>query len=493
MNPTLALDAPNGMWYASSMLRQDDFVASLDIPGAYRVGGSVRDEILGRKPKDADYVVRNVELLELMDRISRAGGKPSFMQTRDGRKIGARANVKGLGLVEIALPRKEVSTGPGHRDFYITTDPGLTLAEDATRRDFTINAVYRHVTSGEIVDPLDGVTGIKQKELMTTHAHSFRDDPLRILRALRFKAQLGFSFAVPLVWQMRQYASCVTGLTDKGVSGTALEELCKLLMGRNVAAALRDMRDFGVMEHFLPELQPMIGYEQGSRYHDMTTDEHVFTALDAAAGMHCDLRVRLALLFHDSGKPETAWVGEDGRTHYYAHEYLVQDEDGEYMETSEDHAVAGARIAYDTLMRLNAPKKLRDDVVTIVKHHMVPLSASIRPAKVRRWRVDFGDDLLADLLRHRLCDCMGKGEIDNDQLVALERLERIREDAERRHVPASTKELQVGGEDAKAVGIVGRDIGTALRSILHEVVSQPDEKRLNRDWQLTRLQTKGSQ
>jgi hypothetical protein len=111
---------------------------------------------------------------------------------------------------------------------------------------------------------------------------------------------------------------------------------------------------------------------------------------------------------------------------------------------------------------------------------------------VRRWRVDFGDELLADLLRHRLCDCMGKGEIDNNQLVALERHERIREDAERHHVPASVKELEVGGEDAKAAGLAGRDIGTALRAVLHEVVSQPDEKRLSRDWQLSRLQKKGS-
>ncbi len=467
------------MWYDSLMLRQDAFVASLEIPGAYRVGGSVRDEILGRKPKDADYVVRNVELLDLMDRIDAVGGKPSFMQTRDGRKIGARANVRGLGLIEIALPRKEVSTGPGRRDFYITTDPGLTLAEDATRRDFTINAVYRGVPDGVLVDPLDGVNAIKQKVLMTTHPHSFRDDPLRILRALRFKSQLGFAFLEALEFQMRDYAACVDGLTDKGVSGTALDELCKLLMGRNVAAALRDMRDFGVMEHLLPELKPMIGFEQGSRYHDMTTDEHVFTALDAAAGMHCDLRVRLALLFHDCGKPESAWVGEDGRKHYYE------------TETHEDHAHVGARIARAALDRLNTPKRLRDDVVTIVANHMVPLSTSLRPAKVRRWRVEYGDELLADLLRHRLCDCMGKGQINNDQLVALERLERIREDAERHRVPASVKALKVNGNDAKEAGLDGRAIGAALRSILHEVVSQPDEKRLSREWQLARLQTKG--
>jgi len=470
------------MWYASSMLRQDAYIASLDIPGSYRVGGSVRDEILGRRPKDADYVVRNIELLDLMDKIAATGGKPSFMQTRDGRKIGARANVKGLGLVEIALPRKEVSTGPGHRDFYIATDPGLTLAEDATRRDFTINAVYRHVPSGVIVDPLDGVDAIKQKVLMTTHKHSFRDDPLRILRALRFKSQLSFAFMEALELQMQDYAACVDGLTDKGVSGTALDELCKLLMGRNVANALRDMRDYGVLARLLPELEPMLGFEQGSRYHDMTTDEHTITALDAAAAMHCSLHVRMALLFHDSGKPASMWVGEDGRQHYYANQELMKP----------DHAEVSALLAGNALSRLNAPKSLSKPVITIVANHMVPLSTSTRPAKVRQWRVEYGDELLTDLLKHRLCDCMGKGEVSNDQLVALARLERIHEDAVRHHVPASVKELAINGNDAKAAGLAGRDIGTAMRGILHEVVSQPDSKRLSREWQLGRLERKGS-
>ena len=156
-----------------------------------------------------------------------------------------------------------------------------------------------------------------------------------------------------------------------------------------------------------------------------------------------------------------------------------------------DHAEVSALLARNALMRLNAPKKLRDDVVTIVGNHMVPLSRSTRPAKVRQWRVQYGDALLADLLKHRLCDCMGKGQIDNEQLVALQRLEHIREEAVRHRVPASVKELAINGDDAKAAGLAGRDIGTALRSILHEVVSQPDAKRLDREWQLGRLNKKG--
>jgi tRNA nucleotidyltransferase (CCA-adding enzyme) len=457
----------------------DTYIRSLGLE-AYRVGGSVRDEIIGREPKDADYVVR-APLETLFNRVMDTHGRPTPLKLRTGQIIGVIASPKGIGSMEIAIPRHEVSTGPGRHDFEITVDPDLPLHVDAERRDFTINAVYRDVETGKIMDPLYGVDAIKQKVLATTHPSSFRDDPLRILRALRFKSQLGFSFMERTELEMQDHADAVTGLTDKGVSGTALTELSKMLMGRRVAAALRDMRDFGIMAVLLPELTSMIGFEQDSRYHDMTTDEHTFTAIDAAAGMHCDLRVRMALLFHDAGKPECAWRGEDGRLHYYENKELDKP----------DHAVVSARLAREALNRLNAPKSLRSDVATLIERHMVSLSGKTRPAKVRRWRCELGDGLLADLFKHRLCDTMGKGEIDNSALMALARLEQIREDAERRHVPTSVKDLKINGNDAIEAGLKGPVIGKALHGVLHEVVSQPDEKRLSRDWQLGRLATKG--
>lgn len=461
-------------------MKADAYIRSLGFE-AYRVGGSVRDEILGRTPKDADYVVFGADLDTLRSRVAETGGKPSKLQLRDERQIGVRANVRGLGLVEIALPRTEVSTGPGRHDFEIVVDPNLTLADDAKRRDFTINALYRDVNSPKtIVDPLQtGKDAVKQRVLQTTHRNSFRDDPLRILRAVRFVAR-GFAVDERTELQMQDHADAVTGLTVKGVSGTAFDELCKTLMGRYVGRALRLMRDSGVMVVLLPELEPMIGYEQESRYHDLTTDEHTFVALEAAAGMHCDLRVRVALLFHDSGKPESAWVGEDGRKHYYSN--------GE----TEDHEIIGARIAAAALARLNAPTSLRKDVDTLILRHMISLSGKTRPAKVRRWRCELGDELLADLLKHRLCDVMGKGSIDNAQLMALARLEQIREDAERHRVPKSVKDLQINGHDAIERGLEGKQIGAVLTAILHEVVSQPDAKKLGREWQMNRLEARAA-
>ena len=238
------------------------------------------------------------------------------------------------------------------------------------------------------------------------------------------------------------------------------------------------MRDTGVMAVLLPELEPMLGFEQESRYHDLTTDEHTFVALEAAARYACALARAWALLFHDAGKPESAWIGEDGRKHYYSN--------GE----TEDHEVISARLAAAALARLNAPNTLRKDVDVLIRRHMVGLSGKTRPAKVRRWRCELGDELLADLFKHRLCDVMGKGSIDNAQLMALARLEQIREDAERHRVPKSVKELKINGHDAMERGLEGKQIGEVLTAILHEVVSQPDKQKLSREWQTQRLEAR---
>lgn len=460
-------------------MRADQFITSLDFPAgaeAFRVGGSVRDELLDRKPKDADYVVRGVSLVELNSAISRAGAKPSKLQTRDGQVVGARANARGLGLIEIALPRTEVSTGPRHGDFEIVCAPSLTLADDAVRRDFTINALYRDLTTREVVDPLGcGVLDLNDKIIRVTNPTSFRDDPLRILRAARFVSVLpGFSLKGSTYESMRAHADAVHGLTDKGVSGTARDELLKLLMGRRVAKSLRILRDTGALAVLLPEIAPMLGFEQESRYHDMTTDEHTFTALDAAAGMHLDERVRVALLFHDAGKPAAAWKGPDGRLHYYSN--------GE----TEDHEIIGARIAEKALTRLNTPARFKRDVVTLVRRHMVPVVGKVKPSKVRRWRTELGDDLLADLFKHRLADVMGKGSIDNNALLAIARLEEVRADAQRAHVPINPKDLPISGHDLIALGLDGPAIGRVQRRLLHEVVSNP--KLNEREWLLARAE-----
>jgi tRNA nucleotidyltransferase (CCA-adding enzyme) len=481
------------MWYGSSMTansytaKTDAFMASLGME-TYRVGGSVRDEILGRRVKDADYMVRGATLADLAHAVHKAGARPSSIKDREGRMLGVRVAKKGLGCVEITLPRREISTGPGHRDFDIVLDPELPLHEDAKRRDFTFNALYRNM-GGLVADPTNkGLYDLEHKLVRTTHVESFRDDPLRILRALRFVATLGYDLTAETTEQMRFHAGHVHGLKASGhMSGTVFEEMSKLLMGDDVAKALRIMAETGVMAHLFPQLGAMIGFDQGSRYHDLTTDEHTFRALDTAAHVEAPLRVRWALLFHDCGKPETAWVGDDGRKHYYAREPkedLIDSYDG---HVNMDHEEYSAILWREAAESMNVPRQLLEQVFTLIKEHMVSCTGRVKAVKVHRARVRLGDGLLRDLYLHRMCDLSGKGKPSKAMLEHIALLEMKRRNAEALRVPISRKDLAVGGRDALAVGLEGSQIGEALDAILDEVVCDPSDQKRSRDWQLGRL------
>jgi len=470
----------------SYIARVDNYMAEILGEETYRVGGSVRDEILGRRCKDGDYVVRERSLPELYTILHKAGLKPTLIKDRAGHKLGFRINPKGLGLIEIVLPRTErkIDTGVGNErhKFQIIVDPNLGLQDDAVRRDFTFNAIYRPVWTDVVngwggrglpyVDPLGGVSAIDRKLIQTTHPSSFKDDPLRILRAIRFISTLGFSLETQTSDQMAEYAPLMGGgLTDKGVSGTVMDEINKTLMGDNVAEALRVAARLGVLVEIMPELAPLIAHKTlATTWHDLDTWEHTLTALDAAARMGLNLRTRWSLLLHDSGKP---LVEKPERPHY------------------KEHEIESANIARKILARLNAPRELRRDVPILAERHMVPISDKVRPTKVRRWRCELGDAMLSDLLKHRLADCMGRESVRYDDMQAIARLAAIQEDAIRMKVPASPKDLKdaglINGKDLIEMGLSGDQIGKVLDTLLHEVVSQPD--RADREWLLRRANT----
>lgn len=457
----------------------DQYMARLPIPEVYRVGGSVRDELLGRGAKDSDYVVRGIGLRDLRTSLQEAGADTGYIKLRTGDTIGVRAAVKGLGLLEVVLPRAEhPKPGRGRHDVAIRVDSAIELGVDAIRRDFTINALYKDVRSGVVHDPLGhGLRDLSHRWLRTTHHESFADDPLRILRALRFLAGLqDFELVASTYAEMHDHAEAVTGLTQKGVSGTALDELGRILMGSNPSKALIAMRDSGVMAYFLPELEPMIGFDQRSRYHEKKTDDHTFDAIQAAAQMHthAPLRVRLALLFHDCGKPKMAWRDAAGLQHYYALSPKKAVELNAGVNSLYSHEFWGAELASQALSRLNAPKQLRKDVVTLIEQHMLTLHENIRPFKIRALRAKLGDEMLRDLITHRLCDVLGKGGDTGEAVEVLSWVANEQERAIKAGVPISTRDLKISGGELRDIGLQGKQIGEMQRALLHEVLAQPD-------------------
>jgi tRNA nucleotidyltransferase (CCA-adding enzyme) len=441
---------------------------------AYLVGGAVRDELLGQESKDADFLVPGVDTEQLKEALAPHGRVEDLVVA--GRLVGVRLHPRDKAVrrlvpagIEFAPPRKEVSTGPGRHDFEIVADASLSVEDDMRRRDYTVNAIARRLATGEIVDPLGGRTDLEQGVLRTVSTTSFAEDPLRLVRALRFVSQLGFEPDNSTRRQMREEAPAVRLVSGEriggGLAADGLGELSKLLLGREPAKALRLARDTGVLVEVLPEFKPAIGFDQESRYHGLTVDEHTFAVVQAAANRNFSLAVRLAALFHDLGKPQSAWRGADGRLHYYA----------KPGRSERSHEQVGCDLARSALSRLRYPNALRSLVLRIVRHHMFQIGNG-DAARARRFLAKYGDELAFELLDHKEADFAGKpGPDDEPRGEDLERVQRFRGQLRReQRQPHRLSDLAVDGTDLIAAGYEpGPALGRALRELLHEVVEDP--------------------
>jgi tRNA nucleotidyltransferase (CCA-adding enzyme) len=452
----------------------EDYVRSLGLD-AYLVGGAVRDELLGLDSKDADFVVPGLDTEALRAALQPYGRVEDLIVA--GRLVGVRLHPADRAIrklapagIELAPTRKEVSTGPGRHDFEIVADPSLTVEDDMGRRDFTVNAMARRLADGQLVDPFGGRTDLERRVLRTVSQQSFREDPLRLVRALRFVSQLGFEPDAELLAQMRQEAPAVKLVSGEriggGLAADGMGELSKLLLGAEPARALRLARDTGVLVELLPEFEAAIGFDQESRYHDLTVDEHTFAVVQAAAGLGFALSVRLAGLFHDLGKPHTAWRGKDGRLHYYAKPGVSE----------RGHDQVGAELAAGALSRLRYPNALRQRAVRIVRRHMFQVGAGVERG-ARRFLHRNGVDLAFELLDHKRADLLGKRDSDGGPPPEeeLDRLAAFRQVVEReRKSPHRLADLAVDGSDLLELGFTpGPALGRVLGELLDSVVDEP--------------------
>jgi len=299
---------------------------------------------------------------------------------------------------------------------------------------------------------------------------SFSEDPLRLVRGLRFVSQLGFDPDESTLQQMRDEAAGVALVSGEriggGLAADGLGELSKLLLGVEPRKALRLARDTGVLVAMLPEFEPAVGFDQESRYHDLTVDEHTFAVVQAAALMGTPLRVRLAALFHDLGKPRVAWRGRDRRLHFYA------------RPGRRDHADVSAELANTALLRLRYPTELRERVTRIVRFHMFELGKP-DPVRARKLLARYGDGLATDLLDHKEADLLGKGTDGPRDASEVERLHAFRATMLReRDSPHRLSDLAVDGTDLIALGYrPGPELGQALQELLQEVVEEPELNR----------------
>ncbi len=451
----------------------ENYVRDLGLD-AYLVGGAVRDELLGLESKDVDFLVPGVDTEGLKRALEPHGHVEDLVV--GGRLVGVRLHPGDRAIsklaragIELAPPRKEVSTGPGRHDFEIVADPSLSVDDDMRRRDFTINAMARRLETGEIVDPLDGRKDLEARVLRTVSPTSFAEDPLRLVRALRFVSQLGFEPDDSTLRQMRDEAKSIRLVSGERVGGglaaDGMGELSKLLLGKEPARALRIARDTGVLVELLPEFERAIGFDQESRYHSLTVDEHTFAVVQAAADAGRSLAVRLGALFHDLGKPHVAWRGSDGRLHYYA----------KPGRADKSHEQVGCELAKSALARLRYPTALRRRVERLVRHHMFSIGKGDE-LRARRFLAKYGDELAFELIDHKEADYRGKPGPDAEPPVEdLEKLDRFRRllQRERKH-PHRLADLAVNGKDLIEAGFTaGPGLGRVLENLLRDVVDDP--------------------
>src|SRR6187397_3180705 len=313
------------------------YIRSLGID-AYVVGGAVRDELLGIPHRDEDFLVPGVDQAGLRALLE-PDGRVEDMQVH-GQLVGVHLHPRDRAVralvpagIDLTPPRAERSTGPGHRDFTIVSDASIELEEDMARRDFTINAMARRLEDGTLVDPFGGVDDLEHRRLRSVGPTSFEDDPLRLVRALRFVSQLDFDLAPETLSQMHDAAPGLAHVSAEriggGIKADAQGELSKLLLGLRPARALLLARDTGVLTRVIPEFTPAIGFSLGSDRQPLPLDEHLFAVAQNAADNGSSLEVRLAALLHDLGKPDEG----DG----------------------DDHPRIGAALADEILERLRYP------------------------------------------------------------------------------------------------------------------------------------------
>jgi poly(A) polymerase len=371
------------------------------------VGGSVRDALLGRLGDDLDFATSARP--EETQRLLRGWAETIWTTGAEFGTIGAAK--RGL-RVEITTYRAEAYDRVGRNP---VVRYGTNLLDDLRRRDFAVNAMAVSVPGHQFTDPYGGLGDLAERVLRTPGPpeESFADDPLRMLRAARFVAQLRFAVAPEVMAAMTAMSADLSRITAERIR----DEFTKLLTGADPVAGLRLLVDTGLADQFLPELSGLrLEIDEHAQHKDVY--EHTLTVVRNAVSLEengPDFVLRMAALMHDVGKPATKAVGPDGRVSFHHHE------------------VVGARLTKQRMKALRYPKDVTADVTDLVALHLRFYGygrGEWTDSAVRRYVTDAGH-LLPRLHKLTRSDCTTRNRRKAAQLAAdytalEERIERLK-------------------------------------------------------------------
>ncbi|MFI1852803.1 CCA tRNA nucleotidyltransferase [Streptomyces sp. NPDC020480] len=417
------------------------------------VGGSVRDALLGRLGNDLDFTTdaRPEDVLKIVRPWADAVWEVGIAFGTVGcRKEGRNGDGANQGFqIEITTYRSEAYDRTSRKP---EVSYGDSIDEDLVRRDFTVNAMAVALPRKEFIDPHDGLEDLAARVLRTpgTPEESFSDDPLRMMRAARFAAQLDFEVAPEVVAAMKAMAGRIEIVSAERVR----EELNKLILAAHPVKGLRLLVDTGLADHVLPEL-PALRLERDEHHRHKDVYEHSLTVLEQAIALEKDgpdLVLRLAALLHDIGKPRTRRFEKDGRVSFHHHE------------------VVGAKMAKSRMIKLKYSNELVKDVSHLVELHLRFHgygTGEWTDSAVRRYVRDAGP-LLERLHKLTRSDCTTRNK---RKAAALSRAydgleERIGRLQQQEQLDAIRPDLD-GNEIMKILGIgPGPQVGKAYKHLL---------------------------
>ncbi len=405
---------------------------------AYAVGGCVRDSILGREPDDWD-ITTSATPLET---------KALFKRTFDtGIEHGTITVLLDRDTFEVTTYRVDGEYEDSRHPKEVTFT--RCLKEDLLRRDFTINAMAYNEEEG-LIDIFGGIDDLKNKTIrcVGNAEERFGEDALRILRAVRFAAQLGFEIDQDTQKGIVKLAPTLSNISAERIQA----ELVKMLVSPS-PGLLKRAYELGITKVILPEFDEMMQTAQETLHHKYSVGEHTLKAME---GIRADKVLRLAMLLHDVAKPRMKTIDENGVAHFKMHD------------------IEGADMAKAILRRLKFDNDTLGKVVKLVQYHDYRIPAE--PKRVRRAMNKIGEDLFPYYLEVRKADTMAQSEyLREEKLQNIREMESCYQDILKKKECVSLKDLAVSGSDLIADGMQpGKEIGMVLNRLLEMVIENPE-------------------
>ena len=418
----------------------------------YAVGGAVRDLLMGDRVKDWDFTTdaKPEEILKIYP---------------DGfydNKFGTVGIPTSEGIVyQVTTMRKEGNYKDHRHPLELSwTDK---IEEDLARRDFTINAIAMD-SSQELIDPFRGEKDIKEKFIRAVGNPNtrFEEDALRLMRAIRFSARFEFDIENLTLAAIKKNAGLISEIAPERVR----DELFKILDGVNPYIGIIKLREAGILQIILPELESCFGIQQEGPKHDRVYDigEHSLLALKECPSS--DSLVRLAALLHDIGKVKTVHTQVDGNVTFY------------------NHDLEGGKIVLQIAKRFNLSNKQTDKLYRLVRWHMFSVSENQTDSAIRRFIKNVGLENIADMMAVRVGDRLGGGT-QNETSWRIERFkEKISQVLKK---PFSISDLKINGKDVmKTLSIEpGPKVGEILQKLFEEVLK--DSEKNNKEYLLSKV------